>query len=201
MKYKEKLKNIFQGKRKTENLVILLVLIVIVVVAINYIWNDKNSQNDNTKYNNENNNLKNVVQVSNNASEDELELKLEKILSRISGVGSVKVMITYSESNTFIPVYDENVKISNTTENDNSGGIRTIEETDNQKQVIYKENNDGSKEPVTKSILNPKIEGAIITAIGANNIDIKTKIIQAVEAATGLATHKIQVFEMNTENL
>lgn len=204
MKYKENFKNIFHGKRKTENLVILLVLIVIVVVTINYIWNDKDknkSSDINTKYNDENIIMKNVMQVSSNNSEDELEIKLEKILSKISGVGKVKVMITYSESNTFIPVYDENVKISNTTENDNTGGIRTIEETDNQKQVIYKENNDGSKEPVTKSILNPKIEGAIITAIGANNIDIKTKIIQAVEAATGLATHKIQVFEMNTEDL
>ena len=45
--------------------------------------------------------------------------------------------------------------------------------------------------------MQPKIEGAIITAKGANNADIKANIIQAVEAVTGLATHKIQVFEMN----
>lgn len=42
----------------------------------------------------------------------------------------------------------------------------------------------------------PKIEGAIITAEGAGNVTTKTNIIQAVEAATGIATHKIQVFEM-----
>ena len=42
----------------------------------------------------------------------------------------------------------------------------------------------------------PKIEGAIITAKGANNINVKNNIISAVEAATGLAVHKIQVFEM-----
>ena len=177
----DRIKNIFKGKRKTENLVILLILIVIVVVAINYIWSDKDKSinsidsNDGIKDFEE----KNIVQVSNNITEDELELKLENILSKISGVGKVKVMITYSESNTFIPVYDENVKTSNTTESDNSGGSRTIEETDNQKQVIYKENKDGSKEPVTKSIINPKIEGAIITAVGANDVDVKTKIIQA----------------------
>ena len=33
-------------------------------------------------------------------------------------------------------------------------------------------------------------------AQGASSAEIKTKIISAVEAATGLATHKIQVFEM-----
>ena len=40
------------------------------------------------------------------------------------------------------------------------------------------------------------MEGAIIVAEGAENIDVKTNIIEAVEAATGLATHKIQVFKM-----
>ena len=46
-------------------------------------------------------------------------------------------------------------------------------------------------------MVEPKIEGAIITAKGASDINVKTAIIQAVEAATGLATHKIQVFQGN----
>ena len=54
----------------------------------------------------------------------------------------------------------------------------------------------GNKEPITKSIISPIIEGAIITAQGAVNADIKASIIQDVEAATGIATHKIQVFKM-----
>lgn len=45
--------------------------------------------------------------------------------------------------------------------------------------------------------MNPIIEGAIITAQGADNALVKESIIQAVEAATGLTSHKIQVFEMN----
>ena len=55
----------------------------------------------------------------------------------------------------------------------------------------------GEKTPITQKVVQPKIEGAIITAKGANNADTKANIIQAVEAVTGLATHKIQVFEMN----
>ena len=43
--------------------------------------------------------------------------------------------------------------------------------------------------------MSPKIEGAIIIAEGAGDSNVKTNIIQAVEAATGLATHKIQVFK------
>ena len=93
-------------------------------------------------------------------------------------------------------MYNENSKVSSTEETDTSGGKRLIEETDTQKDIIYKEEN-GDKVPITQKIIQPKIEGAIITAQGAENATTKSNIIQAVEAATGLATHKIQVFEMN----
>ena len=191
---KEKLEKIFKGKRKLENLIVLLVLMIIVVIAINYIWNDDKKEDTHQKMQEERTNE--IIQVSTNSNEDNLENKLENILSKIAGVGKVRVMLTYSESSTLVPVYDENTKSSNTIENDDMGGTRTTTQTDNQKQVIYKENIDGSKEPVTQSVLKPKIEGAIIAAEGANNSTIKSDIVQAVEAATGLGTHKIQVFEM-----
>ena len=74
-------------------------------------------------------------------------------------------------------------------------GNRKISQISNKKEVIYQEVN-GEKVPVTQSIINPKIEGAIVTASGASSSVVKTNIVQAVGAATGLPTHKIQVFEM-----
>ena len=38
---KEKIKTMFTGKRKIENLVVLLILSIIIVIAINYIWKDE----------------------------------------------------------------------------------------------------------------------------------------------------------------
>ena len=61
--------------------------------------------------------------------------------------------------------------------------------------MIYQEIN-GEKVPVTQSVIKPKIEGAVVTEQGAKNSEIKANIMQAIEAATGLETHKIQVFEM-----
>lgn len=192
----EKIKNMFKGKKKTENLVILIIILIITVVAINYIWNGDEKKTD-TKVKEENRkNDSSIVQVSSNNIQDELEQKLENILSKISGVGKVKVMITYSESSILQPVYNEDSKTSSTNENDSAGGSRSITETDLQKEIIYKENSDGTKEPVTQSVISPKIEGAVIAASGADKAEIKANIIQAVEAATGLATHKIQVFRM-----
>ncbi len=76
-----------------------------------------------------------------------------------------------------------------------AGGTRKVIETDVKKEIIYQENN-GEKTPITKSVVSPKIEGAIITAQGAGNATVKSNIIQAVEAVTGVSSHKIQVFPM-----
>ena len=199
--FSEKLKKIFSkndgnNKKKIENILVFIVILAITIVAINYIWNgDESSKSSNEVPEAENTNS--VVQVSTDTSNDQNEEKLANILSNIEGVGKVKVLLTYSQTSTYVPIYNENLKESNTTETDSAGGSRTVEESDSQKEVIYKEDGNGNREPVTQSIISPKIEGAIITAEGANTADVKTAIVQAVEAATGLATHKIQVFKMS----
>ena len=192
----EKDKEEGNNKKKIENLVFFIIILIITIVIINIIWNDKNTSK-NVKEVDTNKKLATTtqVQVEQVSKEDTLSQKLEAILSQIQGVGEVKVFINYSESSEVVAMYNENSKSSTTEETDTSGGIRKVQETDSQKDIIYQENN-GTKTPMTKKVIEPKIEGAIITAKGANNIDVKSNIIQAVEAATGLATHKIQVFEM-----
>lgn len=209
--FKDKLKAIISknegggnNKKKIENLVFLVILLIITVVIINYIWNGDKSSNK-TVTNTAGKKLATTESKSTtesntnnktNNSESGLEQRLESILSNINGVGNVKVFINYSESSETVAMYNENSKTSVTEETDTSGGIRKVEETDSEKEIVYQE--DGSnKTPIVQKTVEPKIEGAIVTAKGASNTNVKTNIIQAVEAATGLATHKIQVFEMS----
>lgn len=208
--FRNKLKDIIKqeenpegnNKKKIENLVFFIVVLIITIVVINVIWNGNKKTNnqetniDNKKLAESQNTLTGISDIQSDNVQNELETKLEKILSKIQGVGEVKVCINYQESAEVVAMYNENSKTSSTEETDTSGGTRKIEEIDTQKDIIYKEDN-GEKTPITKKVVQPKIEGAIITAKGANNTETKTNIIQAVEAVTGLATHKIQVFEMN----
>lgn len=186
-------------KKKIENLVFFVVLLIVTIVIINTIWNGKSQvtkQENNTTSKQLATTIQNDITQSTTQITDDLEVKLENILSNIQGVGDVKVCINYSESSEVVAMYNETSKVSSTEEADTSGGTRKIQETDSQKEIVYQEE-DGEKTPITQKIVQPKIEGAIVTAKGANNADTKTNIIQAVEAITGLATHKIQVFEMN----
>jgi stage III sporulation protein AG len=187
------------NKKKIENLVVLIIILIITVIVINVIWNGDKEDSEEQKNTVSNKKLasenEQIEEVS--SSTYELSEELENILSKIDGVGDVNVMITYSQTSQTIPLYNEDTSVKNTEESDTSGGTRKVTETDTKKDVIYKESN-GEKEPITQSIISPKIEGAIVTAKGANDANIKAKIIQAVEAVTGLSTHKIQVFEMKS---
>lgn len=199
-KLKEKLepKEGENGKRKTENLVVFAIVLIITVVVMNYILSGKKDKTNKTIQSEDKvlAQKNGDSQVKNKDNKQDIETRLENILSNIKGVGNVKVLITYSQESTVIPMYDEDTSTSITEEQDSGGGSRTVNESTSKKDIIYEENN-GVKTPITQSIINPKIEGAIVTAKGANDANVKTNIIQAVEAVTGLATYKIQVFEMN----
>ena len=178
-------------KKTIENLVIMAVILVITIIAINYIWKDdkkNNTENKNTmQINNQENNMYEAGNNNNN-----LEDKLTNILSKISGVGEVKVLITYSQTNIINPIYNEDSQESVTEESDTEGGKRTISSTNSKKEVAYSDNN-----IITQSVTSTQIQGAVVIARGADNAKVKTDIIQAVAAATGLSTYKIQLFEMN----
>lgn len=115
----EKIKNIFKNKEKrVENLVFLLCLLVITLLVINGILTDEDSKES----------FENRVGVElakdiNNIEFEEkndLEKRLENILSKISGVGDVSVLITYSETSSIVPVYNSNLSISTVEEKDTS---------------------------------------------------------------------------------
>ena len=164
------------ANRKIENLVFFALILIFTVIIINFTWNSKTS----VKKNNIDNSEKYFATNDNNEEKKEnivnsdLEKRMEDILKTIEGVGDVHVLINYSASSSIVTVYNENTTKSTTEEEDKTGG----------------------KTPITEKVIMPTIEGAIITAKGASDANIKSKIIAAVEAITGLSTHKIQVFEM-----
>lgn len=194
-KIKEKGKQNGNNKKKIENILFLVVVLIITIIIINVIL-----KNDSTSSKEENKNdtyktLASTISNDNNTNSSDLEVNLESILATIKGVGKVKVFINYSESDKVVAMYDETTTTSSTEETDSSGGTRDTTSTETQKEVVYSDEG-GSKKPVTEKVKMPTIEGAIITAQGASNTNVKSNIISAVEAATGLSIDKIQVFEM-----
>lgn len=180
--------------RTIENLTFFIIILVVTLVLVKYIFSGDKSEKQSSNYNNAELVYSNdVLQEQETVNyKDDLKSELINILKKINGVGEVDVLITYSETSKLVPVYNENSSESKTSEEDTEGGTRVIESYDSSKEVVT----DESSEPITERIIMPKIEGAIVICEGANDINVKNNVISAVEAATGLKLHKIQVFEM-----
>lgn len=126
----DKIKEVFEkkegesNKKRIENSVVFVIILVITLIVINVILNGDKKENSNTKTD-ENKKLadtsiqstSDIKKVSQN-TEDKLILNLESILSKINGVGEVKVMVTYSETSKTVPVYNEETTQEETEEKD-----------------------------------------------------------------------------------
>ena len=204
-------------KKKIENIVAFIIILIITVLIINNMWSKDEKKNTNTTGKVLAGNVESQVSTSENT--DDLETRLKNILETINGVGKVKVLLKYSESSQVVAMYNETNSENKTEENDGDGGTKNSTETETKRDTLRElsEHNidsargklmdilsnyqgyideNGTSKPITEKVIMPVIEGAIITAQGASNANIKSSIVSAVEAVTGLAIHKIQVFEM-----
>ncbi len=127
-------------------------------------------------------------------NKNEMEDKLQSILSKIKGAGKVDVMITFFSGNESVPAVDVKTSEGDTQEKDKEGGSRIIKQSDVDNKTIYEENNGVKKPFIVKEIL-PKVKGVVIVADGAGDIEVKANLVKATEALLDIASHKIQVFQ------
>ena len=123
---KEKIKNLVEkktngnNKKSIENLIVFLVLLIITVISINIIWG-KDNKKDNKSQSQDGYKVLAENQKQGNISESRaynLEDELENILSKISGVGKVQVLITYSETSEVVAMQNNKKNTSKTEESD-----------------------------------------------------------------------------------
>lgn len=133
-----------------------------------------------------------ATQVINRTYEDDLEVKLANMLSRVKGAGAVAVSVTLENSS--IQEHAKNVTKETRTvqEKDTAGGLRTTTETKESQQILLSKEN-GSDHPVMVREIKPSIKGVLVIAEGAADSNVKANLTRAVEAGLGLPSYKITV--------
>ena len=128
-----------------------------------------------------------------------LEERLKSALAQVEGVGETDVMITLKSTEEKQVEKDTNKKQSSTNETDSQGGSRISDSYEEEKTVIFAEDENGNQVPyVVKSIL-PEIEGVLIVCEGGDKATIQTEVYEAVEALLGVPAHKIKVLKKVSE--
>ena len=112
-----------------------------------------------------------------------MELRLERILSRIEGVGDVSVLLS-------VEVGEEQVY-----QTDSDYSINGESETNRQTTVIVDEKND-QETPLVKKVIFPRYSGAVVVCHGADSAGVRLAVVDAVSKIAGLGADRISVLKM-----
>lgn len=125
-----------------------------------------------------------------------LEVRLEKVLANVEGIGSVKVMITVKGSKELVPLKDGPYTQESMNEVDGEGGNRVSSKIDKDDSTVLIDDGSGESMPYIIKEIEPEILGVLVTAEGGGNIQIKTEIIEAVQVLFNVPAHKVKVMKM-----
>ncbi|HWJ76843.1 MAG TPA: stage III sporulation protein AG [Niallia sp.] len=119
----------------------------------------------------------------------------QEIKEAVNSIAGVKDAIVYVNiEGTEKKVYEKNTSktTQKTEEEDTQGGNRKVEETTNEENVVLVPN--GDKEvPLVVETVKPKIVGVLVVAKGAEDIKVKSMIVEAVTRALDVPSHRVSV--------
>ncbi|MBQ3431795.1 MAG: hypothetical protein IJG23_03325 [Clostridia bacterium] len=110
------------------------------------------------------------------------EQKLQKILALIDGIGNCRVMLTLESS-------EQSVYSSDLESQTQEGGDSSSSSQKNQYVIV----DDNGQKPVLEKEIEPKIRGVIVVCEGADDVYVRSAVIDSVRAALGISGANISV--------
>lgn len=180
-------------KKLIENTAVVIIIGVIIIIAGSVLLSPK-KDNEESLLRQGVNIGETDVNMSADAGDD-TEIRLRTLLSQIQGVGKVDVMITYSASRENVPAYDIKKSGSSTEEKDSEGGARNVREEEYESELVYEDSPTGGKRPVVLKQLEPEVKGVLVVAEGADNVEVRDRICNAVTVVLDVPVHKVRVIQ------
>ncbi len=186
---KEQVKKILEKRKMTGKEMTIILILIGIIFAVLAIPIQKSSEEGNTPVIQTEN-----IQTSREAYEEQLEERLEIILSQMEGVGRVEVMITMESSTKEVIEKDFATEQSY---NENDGDIYGDSSVKKEETTVYADTEEGNIPYVVQEIY-PQVEGVLVVAEGGDDSCVNLAITDAIQALFGIDVHKIKIVKMNT---
>jgi stage III sporulation protein AG len=126
-----------------------------------------------------------------------LGTRLERILSQVESAGKVSVLITYETGPEIVPAVKTD-KQSNSSNDGTEQTNSTTSTTQDSEPVVVQGKN--GTEPMVLMTKEPVVLGVLVVAEGASELDVRLRLMQAVQVALQIAPDRIEVLPMNISN-
>jgi stage III sporulation protein AG len=124
--------------------------------------------------------------------EQAYEEQLKKALDEMLGVGNVTVVVNLDSTDQKILQKNTTTKTQTTDETDQNGGQRKVVDSSTDEQLVITRKGD-QESPIVVETKKPEIRGVLVVAKGADNIQIKSWIVEAVTRVLGVPSHRVAV--------
>lgn len=169
------------GIRKT----VLLALAAICLILLSFPHSSEKKTNDSEE----------TTEVQSESTDVEvLEKRLVNALSKVEGVGKVKVMITLKSSKESVVNKDTPYE-----EEEEKDGESTRKSVSSEEETVLIEE-DGKSVPYVIKELEPEIEGVVVIAQGGANASVQKDITEAVTALFNVQANKVKVLKMEDDS-
>lgn len=119
------------------------------------------------------------------------EKQLKDVLQSIDGVGQVSVMVNIDSTEEIVVEKNRN-KHSQVTKEADKGATREINDESSQEQVVITRK-DKDEQPVVLKTVKPRVRGVVVVASGAQNLQVKAWILEAVQKVLAVPSYKISI--------
>ena len=124
--------------------------------------------------------------------EERYEDQLKEALEAIAGVGDVEVIVNVDTAEMKVIEKNRTTQQQTTDETDREGGKRKVDDTSINEEVVIVR--DGEKEsPIILTTKKPEIRGVLVVAKGADNLQVKKWIVEAVTRVLDVPSHRVAV--------
>ncbi|MFD1707029.1 stage III sporulation protein AG [Siminovitchia sediminis] len=126
------------------------------------------------------------------ALEERYENELKEALEQIVGVHDVTVVVNVEATEKTVLEKNTTLRNQTTVEEDKEGGTRKIEDQSTEDQLVFIKEGD-QEVPIVLEKRKPEVKGVLVVAGGAENIQVKKWIIEAVTRGLDVPSHKVAV--------
>lgn len=214
---KEKLQNFLQSKKNSNNngkspfkktsylIVIALIGLLLIIIANIFTSSTSKEMEENQHLNSQSEQplkgeMAEADEVSTIEDVDNLETGYEKalqvMLDKIQGVSEVEVMVNLDSTN--VKIYEKNLILGqqSTNESDKNGGIRKVEDSTEETQVVLVRQGD-QEVPLLVQTKKPEVRGVFVVAKGVDHATVKKWVIEAIARVLDVPTHRVSVMPKN----
>jgi stage III sporulation protein AG len=124
--------------------------------------------------------------------EERYEEQLKTALEAIVGVQDVTVVVNVDATETKVLEKNRTTQQQTTDETDREGGKRKVEDTSSNEEVVIIRKGE-EESPIILATKKPEIRGVLVVAKGADNIQIKKWIVEAVTRVLDVPSHRVAV--------